>query len=160
MFSKLDEVESRYEEVNMQLQKPDIASNQKQYRAYMKELADLEKVVVLYRDYKKKKSNLESNKEMLANESDEEIREMAKEEIRQIESELPALEDQLKIALIPKDPNDDKNIIIEVRAGAGGDEASLFARVSAPQDEDNPLGLVVDGFDHGVGERLPALAAV
>lgn len=127
MFSKLDEVESRYEEVNMQLQKPDIASNQKQYRAFMKELADLEKVVVLYRDYKKKKSNLDSNKEMLANESDEEIREMAKEEIKQIESELPALEEQLKIALIPKDPNDDKNIIIEIRAGAGGDEASLFA---------------------------------
>lgn len=127
MFSKLDEVESRYEEVNMQLQRPDIASNQKQYRAFMKELADLEKIVVLYRDYKKKKSNLDSNKEMLASESDEEIREMAKEEIRQIESELPALEESLKIALIPKDPNDDKNIIMEIRAGAGGDEASLFA---------------------------------
>lgn len=127
MFSKLDEVESRYEEVNMQLQRPDVASNQKQYRAYMKELSDLEKVVFAYREFKKKKADLQSSKEMLAVESDEELREMAKEEIRQLEPELLALEERLKILLIPKDPNDDKNVILEIRAGAGGDEASLFA---------------------------------
>ncbi|MEZ0391747.1 MAG: peptide chain release factor 1, partial [Pseudobdellovibrionaceae bacterium] len=127
MFSKLDEVDSRYEEVNMQLQRPDVASNQKQYRAFMKELSDLEKVVVPYREFKKKKSDLQANKEMLASESDEELREMAKEEIKQLESDLTVLEERLKILLIPKDPNDDKNIILEIRAGAGGDEASLFA---------------------------------
>ena len=126
MFSKLDEVESRYEEVNLQLQRPDIASNQTQYRAYMKELSDLEKVVSVYREYKKKKEELDSNKALL-NENDQELREMAKEEIKRLDKEVPALEDRLKILLIPKDPNDDKNIILEIRAGAGGDEASLFA---------------------------------
>jgi peptide chain release factor 1 len=127
MFSKLDEVESRYEEVNMQLQRPDIASDQKKYRAFMKELSDLEKIVGLYRQYKKKKGDLDSNKQMLQTETDEELRDMAKEEIKTLEPEISILEEKLKLSLIPKDPNDDKNIILEIRAGAGGDEASLFA---------------------------------
>ncbi len=127
MFSKLDEVESRYEQVNMSLQRPDIASDQKQYRALMKELAELEKVVVLYRDFKKKKSSLEANKELFTAESDSEMRELLREEIKDLEAELPGIEEKLKIALIPKDPNDDKNVLLEIRAGAGGDEASLFA---------------------------------
>ncbi len=127
MFSKLDEVESRYEEVNMQLQKPDIASNQKQYRSFMKELSDLEKIVVPYREFKKKKKSLQGNIELLGNESDSEMREMLKEENRELEADIARLEEELKLALIPKDPNDDKNIILEIRAGAGGDEASLFA---------------------------------
>jgi len=127
MFSKLDEVESRYEEVNMQLQKPDIASDQKKYRGYMKELAALEKIVPVYREFKKKKSDLELSKQMLTNETDQELREMAREEVKQLEADISSLEETLKISLIPKDPNDDKNIILEIRAGAGGDEASLFA---------------------------------
>lgn len=127
MFSKLQEVESRYEEVNLALQRPDIASDQKKYRAYMKELADLQKVVVVYREYRKKREELDSNINILKTESDEEFREMAKEEIKLLESELPIIEQRLKLLLIPKDPNDDKNIILEIRAGAGGDEASLFA---------------------------------
>ncbi len=127
MFSKLNEVESRYEEVNLQLQRPDVASNQKQYRAYMKELSDLEKIVVVYREYKKKTGAIQANKDMLGTETDEELREMAKEENRELEREVTELEERLKILLIPKDPNDDKNIILEIRAGAGGDEASLFA---------------------------------
>jgi peptide chain release factor 1 len=127
MFSKLEEVESRYEQVNLQLQKPDIASNQTQYRAYMKELADLEKIVTVFREYKKKKADLEASKEILDSEQDPELREMAKEEIRELETRTAELEERLKILLIPKDPNDDKNIILEIRAGAGGDEASLFA---------------------------------
>lgn len=127
MFSKLDQVESRYEEVNLSLQRPDIASDQKQYRALMKELADLEKVVFLYRDFKKKTASLKANKELLTSESDAEMKEMIREEIKELETDLPVLEDKLKIALIPKDPNDDKNILLEIRAGAGGDEASLFA---------------------------------
>ena len=127
MFSKLDEVESRYEEVNMALQRPDIASNQTQYRALMKELGNLEKIVLVYRDFKKKTENLKASKELLTAEQDPEMREMIREEVKEIEAVLPELEHELKIALIPKDPNDDKNIILEIRAGAGGDEASLFA---------------------------------
>jgi peptide chain release factor 1 len=127
MFSKLEEVESRYEEVNLALQRPDIASDQKQYRAYMKELSDLQKIVSVYREYKKKKADLKANLEILELESDVEIRDMAKEEIKIFEAEIPVLEEKLKLLLLPKDPNDDKNIILEIRAGAGGDEASLFA---------------------------------
>ncbi len=127
MFSKLNEVESRYEQVNLALQRPDVASDQKQYRKLMKELSDLEKVVVVYREFKAKQKSLKENKELLASESDNEMREMIKEEIREFEKDLPEIEQRLKILLIPKDPNDDKNIILEIRAGAGGDEASLFA---------------------------------
>lgn len=127
MFSKLDEVESRYEEVNMALQRPDIASNQKEYQALMKELGHLEKIVTVYRDFKKKTLNLKASKELLTSEQDPEMRELIREEVRELEEDLPKLETQLKIALIPRDPNDDKNIILEIRAGAGGDEAALFA---------------------------------
>lgn len=127
MFAKLDEVESRYEQVNLQLQKPDIASNQTQYRAYMKELASLEKIVAAYRDFKKKKIELQSNIQALQSEQDSEMREFLKEDIRALEKSLPEIEQDLKILLIPKDPNDEKNVLLEIRAGAGGDEASLFA---------------------------------
>lgn len=127
MFSKLDEVESRYEQVNLSLQRPDIASNQAEYRKLMKEVSNLEKIVTVYRDYKKKNESLKANKVLLTNESDQEMRELLREEIKEIEEALPKLEEQLKIFLIPKDPNDDKNILLEIRAGAGGDEAALFA---------------------------------
>ncbi|MBX2988056.1 MAG: peptide chain release factor 1 [Bdellovibrionaceae bacterium] len=127
MFSKLDEVESRYEQVNLALQRPDIAGDQKQYRSLMKELAELEKVVIVYRDFKKKSASLQANKDLFGAESDPEMRELLREEIKALEAELPGIEASLKIALIPKDPNDDKNILLEIRAGAGGDEASLFA---------------------------------
>lgn len=127
MFSKLDSVESRYEEVNMSLQRPDIASDQTKYRALMKELSELEKIVVLYRDYKKKTSALKDSKDLLTAEQDPEMREMIREEVKELEEALPKLEADLKLSLLPKDPNDDKNILLEIRAGAGGDEASLFA---------------------------------
>ena len=127
MFSKLEAVESRYEEVNMALQRPDIASDQVQYRALMKELGNLEKIVVVYRDFKKKTENLKASKELLTAEQDSEMRELIREEVKELEAAIPELEQQLKIALIPRDPNDDKNTILEIRAGAGGDEASLFA---------------------------------
>jgi len=127
MFSKLAEVESRYEQVNLQLQRPDIASDQKQYRAFMKELADLEKIVLVYREYKTKAGSLRASKELLTAEQDSEMRELIREELKELEADIPRLEQELKVLLIPKDPNDDKNIILEIRAGAGGDEASLFA---------------------------------
>lgn len=127
IFNKLEEVASRYEEVGMSLQRPDIASDQKLYRSLMKELAQLEKIVTIYRDYKKKSAALKETKELLTAESDPEMKEMFREEIKSLEAAIPALEEELKLGLIPKDPNDDRNIILEIRAGAGGDEASLFA---------------------------------
>lgn len=128
MFKKLDDVETRYEGLSMQLQNPDIASDQKRYRELMKEVSDLEQIVTVYRRYKKIQSDIKASKEILENESDEELRQLAKDEISSMEPELGPIEDELKILLIPKDPNDDKNIILEIRAGAGGDEASLFAQ--------------------------------
>lgn len=126
MFGKLQEVEKRYEQIQNQLMEPGVADNQKRYREMMKEMSDLEKVVTVYREYKKVKGDLEGNKQILATENDEDLRAMAKEEISGLESQVTGFEDQLKILLLPKDPNDDKNIIMEIRAGAGGDEASLF----------------------------------
>lgn len=127
MFKKLDDVESRFEEINLQLQDPTVTQDQKRYRALMKELSDLEKVVPLYRTYKKLIKEIEENKAMLVQESDETLRDMAKEELASLEPRVASIEERLKIALIPPDPNDDKNILIEIRAGAGGDEAGLFA---------------------------------
>lgn len=127
MFSKLAEVESRYEQVNLSLQRPDIVSDQKKYRSLMKELADLEKIVVVYRDFKKKSKSLKDSKDLLGNENDNEMRSLLRDEIKELEVSIPELEEKLKLLLLPKDPNDEKNIILEIRAGAGGDEASLFA---------------------------------
>jgi peptide chain release factor 1 len=128
MFDKLNDVEKRFEQIQQSLQEPGVANNQTRYRQMMKELSDLDKVVSVYRSYKKTRNELEGNKEILSSESDEDLRVMAKEEVIRLEAEVGSLEDQLKILLLPKDPNDDKNIILEVRAGAGGDEASLFAQ--------------------------------
>ncbi|MCM2281176.1 MAG: peptide chain release factor 1 [Bdellovibrionaceae bacterium] len=127
MFKKLDDVESRFEEINLQLQDPTVTQDQKRYRALMKELSDLEKVVPLYRSYKKTIRDIDGNKAILTQEADEALREMAKEELSILEPHAEDLEAQLKLSLIPPDPNDDKNILIEIRSGAGGDEASLFA---------------------------------
>jgi peptide chain release factor 1 len=127
MFRKLDEVESRFEEVQIQLQDPSVTNDQKRFRTLMKELSDLQKVVPLYREYKKVVEEIAGNKQILETESDEEMRSMAKEDVSALEPRRDELVEQLKIALIPPDPNDDKNIILEIRAGAGGDEAGLFA---------------------------------
>ncbi|MCJ8275998.1 MAG: peptide chain release factor 1 [Bdellovibrionales bacterium] len=127
MFDKLDDVEKKYESLNHQLQNPEVTGDQNKFRALMKEQAELEKVVRVYREYKDLVKMIADNKQMLAEEKDEELREMAKEEIDEAESKIGDVEQALKISLLPKDPNDDKNIILEIRAGAGGDEASLFA---------------------------------
>ncbi len=127
MFAKLDEVEQRFEQVQLMLQKPDIASDKNKYRQLMKELSELDKVVSLYRKLKSIRIEFESNKEILSKETDEQMRELIKEDLRSQELEISDLEKKLNQALLPKDPNDDKNIILEIRAGAGGDEASLFA---------------------------------
>lgn len=126
MFEKLNEVETKYEHLNQQLQEPGIANDQNRYRKLMKELSDLEELVQRYREYKKAIHNIKSNKQLLDEERDEELRQLAKEELSELEKQKESIEKDLKLALLPKDPNDDKNIIVEIRAGAGGDEASLF----------------------------------
>lgn len=127
MFKKLDEVERRFEDVDRQLQDPNVTSNTKKYMGLMKERSDLEAIVSVYQAYKRNQKNLEETKDIVHNESDEEMRALAKSELPDLEKEKTDLENQLKMLLLPKDPNDDKNIILEIRAGAGGDEASLFA---------------------------------
>lgn len=127
MFSRLDEVESKYERIHQQIQEPGITDDTQRYTALMKELAELEKVVLVYRQFKKVSADLRSSKEILETEKDPDLRELAKEEIPDLEAQKENLEQELKILLLPKDPNEGKNIILEVRAGAGGDEASLFA---------------------------------
>jgi peptide chain release factor 1 len=127
MFAKLNDVEKRYEQIQNDLQQPDLANDQKRYRAMMRELAALEEVVRVHRAYKKTAEALAANQEILNNESDSDMKAMIKEDIQSLTKQRAALEEQLKLLMIPKDPNDDKNIILEVRAGAGGDEASLFA---------------------------------
>lgn len=126
MFDKLNGVESKFEQINIQLQDPEVTGNQEKYRSLMKEYSDLEPVVLSFRKYKAMKQDIEGNKELIENEKDEELRDMAKEELGELQASLPALEQELKLLLLPKDPNDEKNIILELRAGAGGDEASLF----------------------------------
>jgi peptide chain release factor 1 len=118
---------SRYQEVLGELGEPDVASNQNRYRKLMKEQSDLLPIVEAYQEYKAQKRNIEDSLEILEEENDEEMRELAKEEISTSRSRVEALEQELKILLLPKDPNDEKNIIVEIRAGAGGDEAALFA---------------------------------
>ena len=127
MFKKLDDVEKRFERLGEELQDPALSSNQKQYRALMKEYADLEKVVSVYRAYKRNTQELKDNVSLLETESDEEMRRLVKADILALEKEKEATEEALRLTLLPKDPNDDRNVIIEIRAGAGGDEASLFA---------------------------------
>ena len=124
MFQKLEAVEKRYEELNNKISDPEVIADQNNWKKYMKEHASLVDVVEKFREYKTAKEHLEEAKEML---NDKELKELAEAEIEELKDKLPKLEEELKILLIPKDPDDDKNIICEIRAGAGGDEAALFA---------------------------------
>ncbi len=127
MFDKLDGMVMHYQEVMNMLSEPDVANDNNRFRALMKEQSDLAPIVETYKAYKENKQNVEDSLQMLEEESDEEMRELAKEELAESRSALEELEQKLKIALLPKDPNDDKNVVVEIRGGAGGDEAALFA---------------------------------
>ena len=124
MFQKLDDVEKKYEDLTQKISDPAIISAQNEWKTYMKEHSDLEPIVLKYREYKKTKQSLEEAKQML---NDPELKELAEMEMLEAKEKLPKLEEELKLLLIPKDPDDDKNIICEIRAGTGGDEAALFA---------------------------------
>lgn len=127
MFGKLEDILRRYEDINAELSNPNVVNDQDRFRKLMKEQNNLEPLVTTYTKYKKTKQNIEDSLAMLDEESDEELREMAKEELNDAKAEAENLERELKILLLPKDPNDEKDIIVEIRAGAGGDEAALFA---------------------------------
>ncbi|MCD7745577.1 MAG: peptide chain release factor 1 [Lachnospiraceae bacterium] len=127
MFDKLEDLLIRFEEILNMLNEPSVIADQARFQKLMKEQANLQPLVDTYRDYKKNQETVEDSLAMLEEESDEEMREMLKEELSEAREQVAALEQRLKILLLPKDPNDEKNVIIEIRAGAGGDEAALFA---------------------------------
>ena len=127
MFDKLEDLRIRLDEILNELQEPDVANDQNRFRKIMKEQNDLTPIVEAYNEYKECKQAIEDSLEMLEEESDEEMRELAKEELNDNKKRVEELEQELKILLLPKDPNDEKNVIVEIRAGAGGDEAALFA---------------------------------
>ncbi len=127
MFDKLEDLLHRFEEILNELNEPTVAENQARFRALMKEQSDLTPIVEAYREYKKCNETVEDSLSLLDSENDEEMREMLKEELNDAKKRIEELETQLKVLLLPKDPNDDKNVIVEIRAGAGGDEAALFA---------------------------------
>lgn len=127
MFDKLEDLLIRFEEIMGELSSPGVTDNQDRFRKLMKEQSDLTPIVEAYKEYKTCKETVEDSLAMLEEENDEEMREMLKEELSDAKDRIEELEQQLKILLLPKDPNDDKNVIVEIRAGAGGDEAALFA---------------------------------
>ena len=127
MFDRLEDLVLRYEEVMNLLSEPDVANDNARFRSLMKEQAELAPIVEAYKEYSAHKQNIEDSLALLEEETDEEMKELAKEELNDSKAEVERLEQELKILLLPKDPNDDKNVIVEIRAGAGGEEAALFA---------------------------------
>lgn len=127
MFDRLDDILIHYEELMEELNNPYVVEDQAKFRRLMKEQADLAPIVEAYKAYKQAKQDVEDSLALLDEESDEEMRELAKEELSDAKKRIEELEQELKILLLPKDPNDEKNVIVEIRAGAGGDEAALFA---------------------------------
>ncbi|MEK4424015.1 peptide chain release factor 1 [Solibacillus sp. FSL K6-1523] len=127
MFDRLQAVEDRYERLNELLSDPEVVSDSKKLREYSKEQSDIQEMVEVYREYKSVKEQLADTRELMDMEKDPEMFNMMKEEFNDLNKQIPTLEDSLRILLIPKDPNDSKNVIMEVRGAAGGDEANIFA---------------------------------
>ncbi|MCR5641122.1 MAG: peptide chain release factor 1 [Lachnospiraceae bacterium] len=127
MFDKLEDLLIHYQEIMNMLSEPDIANDSRRFQKLMKEQSDLTPLVNAYNEYKKNKQAIEDSLAILDEESDEEMKELAKEELNEAKSRVEELENELKVLLLPKDPNDNKNVIVEIRGGAGGDEAALFA---------------------------------
>lgn len=126
MFAKIKEIEERYDEFESQMASPGLAQDQNAYRKVAKEHSQLTPIITAFREYQSIQDEIEDNKSLL-NDPDPEIKNLAREEIDMLTSDLDRLEDKLKLLLLPKDPNDEKNILLEIRAGTGGDEAALFA---------------------------------
>ena len=127
IFEKLEAIKLHYEEIGQQITDPDVMSDMKRYVKLNKEYRDLEPFIEVYDEYRNVLSNLDEARQMLQNEKDEEFREMAREEVETLSQKVVPLEEQIKLLLLPSDPEDDKNAVMEIRAGTGGDEASIFA---------------------------------
>nr|WP_330361273.1 peptide chain release factor 1 [Butyrivibrio sp. NC2007] len=127
MFDRLEDIIRRYEDITMMLGDPSVVSDQEKFRSLMKEQKSLETLVECYKEYKDTRQTIEDSLQLLDEESDPEMKEMLREELSDAKDKIPELEEKLKILLLPKDPNDEKNVIVEIRAGVGGDEAALFA---------------------------------
>ena len=126
MFDKLDFITEKYKEMALKVSDPEVINNQPLWQKYIKEMGEMEPVVKKYEEYRKAKNDLADAKEIVENESDEELRDLAKMEVSELEESIENMEGELKVLLLPKDPNDEKNVILEVRAGTGGDVAALF----------------------------------
>lgn len=129
MFERLQAVEDRYEELNELLSDPNVVNDPEKLRKYSKEQADIEETVEVFREYKSVMKQYDDAQAMLEEKLDDEMYELVKEEIEELSKRRKELEDRLKVLLLPKDPNDDKNVILEIRGAAGGDEAQLFAGI-------------------------------
>ena len=130
MFEKIEIFDKRYNELNKKIYEPDIAANVDEYQKIMKEIHELEPVVLKYREYKACQNTIEESLGLLSdNSTDEELRELAQTELDEAKKDLESLSDELKILLLPKDPNDSRNVIVEIRGGAGGEESALFSAV-------------------------------
>ncbi|MCR5100807.1 MAG: peptide chain release factor 1 [Butyrivibrio sp.] len=127
MFDKLEDLLRRYEDITRELNEPSVIADQNRFRALMKEQSDLTPIIECFLKYKKNKETIDDSLLLLDEENDEEMRQMLKDELSEAKKQVQSLEEELKILLLPKDPNDDKNVIVEIRAGVGGDEAALFA---------------------------------
>ncbi|MDD7512917.1 MAG: peptide chain release factor 1 [Clostridiales bacterium] len=128
MFDKLDFILEKYEELSKKVSDPEVIANQPVWQKHIKEMGEMEPIVKKYREYKSAKEGIDEAKEILEMEDDAELKEMAKMELAELEEGIVQIEDELKVLLLPKDPNDEKNVILEVRAGTGGDEAALFGQ--------------------------------
>ena len=127
MYDKLDFIQSKYEELSLKVSDPAVIADQGKWQGYAKEIGEIEPIVQKYLEYKKVVENIADDKEILGDSSsDDEIRELAKMELSDLEKQETSLEDELKKLLLPKDPNDQKNVVLEIRAGTGGEEAALF----------------------------------
>jgi peptide chain release factor 1 len=165
MFEKLEQIEKNYEELTEQISSPDIMSDMKAYAKAMKQHRTLGEIVEKYREVKKMRADLEGAREMADLADDDDMRQMAEDEILDIEDRLPKAEEELKVLLLPKDPNDEKNVILEIRAGTGGDEATLFAaevlRMYARYAERRGWKMeVMEASDTGVGGIKEAIAMI
>ncbi|CAH2215020.1 peptide chain release factor 1 [Tepidibacter aestuarii] len=127
MFDKVEIIEDKYKDLTQKIGDPEVINRQSEWQKYIKEHAEIEPIVMKYREYKEAIAGIEESKQILQEESDEELRELAKMELSELEDNLPSIQDELKLLLVPKDPNDEKDVIVEIRGGAGGDEAALFA---------------------------------
>ncbi|MBR6218905.1 MAG: peptide chain release factor 1 [Eubacterium sp.] len=156
MFDKLEELVEKYNEIMKALSDPDVVNDQDRYRKLMKDQSDIAPVVEKYNEYKQAKQDVADSLEIIDMESDEEMKEMAREELSEAKKHVESCEQELKILLLPKDPNDDKNVVVEIRAGAGGDEAALFAgelfRMYQHYAESQRWKIeVIDSNENGIG---------